>query len=146
MKRYLPICLLLFSFSAHGALTKWVDADGGVHYSDGPPPENIKAKALAIPHDSISGVPAAKTYVEREAEMKKARKAKEEADQKAFQQQENALARQKNCAMAKSNLKTYEGSLPITAYNDKGESINIDDAARLQYIEETRKQISIYCD
>ena len=57
MKRYLPICLLLLSFSAYGALTKWVDADGKVHYSDEPPPVNVKTKTLATPHEPASGVP-----------------------------------------------------------------------------------------
>jgi len=145
MKRYLPICLLLLSFSAYAALTKWVDADGKVHYSDEPPPDNVKTKTLITPHSPASGVPAQKTFVEREAELKKAQKAKEETAQKAAQQQENALAKQKNCEAAKSNLRALENSPQIAAYNDKGERINMDDATRRKNIEEARKQISTYC-
>ena len=144
MKRYLPICLLLLSFSAYGALTKWVDDDGKVHYSDGPPPENVKTKPITTPHDPVSGVP--KTFVEREAEMKKAQKAKEDAAKKAAQQQEEALTKQKNCTAAKANLRTFESNSPLSTYNDKGESINMDDTARQQNIEEARKQIGIFCD
>ena len=146
MKRYLPICLLLLSFSAYGALTKWVDADGKVHYSDEPPPDNVKTKTLATPHEPASGVPGAKTFVEREAEWKKAQKAKEEVAQKAAQQQENALAKQKNCEAAKANLKTLENSPLIATYNDKGENSYMDDSTRRQNIEEARKQISTYCN
>ncbi len=146
MKRCLPICLLLLSFSAYGALTKWVDADGKVHYSDGPPPDNVKTKTLTTPHDSASGVPAQKTFIELEAERKKSQKAKEEAAQKAAQQQENALAKQKSCMSAKANLKALENSPQITTYNDKGESTLMDDAARRQNIEDARKQISTYCN
>lgn len=146
MKRYLPVCLLLLSFSAYGALTKWVDADGKVHYSDGPPPDNVKAKIITTPHNPVSGVPAPKTYVEREAEMKKAKKAKEEATQKAAQEQENTLAKQKNCEGAKANLRTFESNSPIATYNDKGESVNMDDPTRRQNIEEARKQISAFCN
>ncbi len=146
MKRYLPICLLLLSFSAYGALTKWVDADGKVHYSDEPPPDNVKTKTLTAPRDPASGVPAAKTFVEREAERKKAQKTKEEAAQKAAQQQEEALAKQKDCASAKTNLKALENSPLIAIYNDKGESSYMDDSTRRKNIEEARKQISTYCN
>ena len=144
MKRFLPVCLLLLSFSAYAALTKWVDADGMVHYSDGPPPDNVKANPLTTPHDPVSGVP--KTYVEREAEWKKAQKAKKEAAQNASQQQEEALAKQKNCMGAKANLKAVENNPQIATYNDKGESIIMDDSARQQSIEEARKQISTFCN
>ncbi|MDE2117052.1 MAG: DUF4124 domain-containing protein [Betaproteobacteria bacterium] len=146
MKRYLSACLFLLSFSAYGALTKWVDADGKVHYSDEPPPDNIKTKTLSIPHDSLSGVPAAKTFVEREAEWKKAQKAKEEASQKATQQQEEAIAKRKACAGAKANLRALENSPVISTYNDKGEIVPMGDSTRQQNIEDARKQISIYCE
>ena len=145
MKRCLPIFLLLLSVSAHGALNKWVDADGKVHYSDDAPPSNVKAQTLVTP-SAISGVPAQKTVAEREAERKKALKTKEEAAQKTTQQQENELTKQKNCAGAKANLRTYESGAAIAAYNDKGEKSNIDDAARQQGIEEANKQISTYCN
>ncbi len=146
MKRYLPICLLLLSFSAYGALTKWVDADGKVHYSDEPPPGNVKTKTLATPRDPASGVPAQKTFVEREAEWKKAQKAREESSQKVTQQQEEATAKRKSCAGAKANLRAFENSPLIATYNDKGEITYMDDSTRRQNIEDARKQISIYCD
>ncbi len=145
MKRCLLVFLLLLSVSAHGALNKWVDAEGKVHYSDEPPPSNVKAQTLATPSE-ISGVPAQKTVAEREADRKKALKAKEEAAQKAVQQQERELAKQKNCESAKANLRTLESNARIATYNDKGESINMDAAARQQGIEEANKQISTYCN
>ena len=146
MKRCLPICLLLLSFSAYGALTKWVDADGEVHYSDGPPPDNVKAKPLAVPRNPASGVPAQKTFVEREMEWKRAQKAKEEAAQKAAQQQEDAVTQQKNCEAAKANLIALENSPQITTYNSKGEASYMDNSTRQQNIEEARKQISAFCN
>ena len=40
MKHYfMIITLALISFNAHADLSKWVDADGKVHYSDTPPPD-----------------------------------------------------------------------------------------------------------
>lgn len=145
MKRCLPVLLFLLSVSAHGALNKWVDAEGNVHYSDEPPPPDVKAQALAVP-SAARGAHAQKTVAEREAEWKKSKKAEEEAAQKAAQQQEISQAKQKNCAGAQSNLKTLESSSPIATYNDKGERVNMDDAARRKNIEDARKQIGIYCD
>ena len=145
MKRCLPICLLLLSFGASGALTKWVDAEGKVHYSDEPPPLDVKAKKLTMPL-AVSGVTAQKTYVEREAELKKALKAQEEARQKAAAQQEETLANQKYCASLRANLATLENSPRITTYNDKGERAVMDDASRQKEMEEARKQISTSCN
>ncbi|MDD4928568.1 MAG: DUF4124 domain-containing protein [Gallionella sp.] len=52
MKYYL-LAALLFSFSAHGEIVKWVDAAGKVHYSDGPPPSDVPVKKLNIPSDNV---------------------------------------------------------------------------------------------
>ena len=145
MKRCLPICLLLLSFGASGALTKWVDAEGKVHYSDEPPPLDVKAKKLTMP-SAVSGVAAQKTYVEREAELKKALKAQEEARQKAAAQQEETLANQKYCASLRANLATLENSPRITTYNDKGERVIMDSTTRQKKTEEVRKQISSTCN
>lgn len=135
MKRCLPICLLLLSFSAHGALTKWVDADGKVHYSDEKPPENVKVEVLTPPRASASGVPPAETFNEREAGMKRTKKNKEEASSK-----------QGDCESARANLRTLENSPQITIQNDRGENILMDDSTRWKQIEETRKQISALCN
>lgn len=140
MKRCLPVCLLLFSFSAYGALTKWVDADGKVHYSDEPPPADAKTKKVTIP--SSGGEVASPTYVEREAELRKANKDKEEATKKAAKQQGETLAKQRWCASLNANLTTLEKSPRIASYNEKGEKVYMDDAARQQEIAETRKQLA----
>ena len=145
MKPYLPVCLFLLSFSAYGVLNKWVDADGKVHYSDEPPPLDVKAKKLAMP-SAASGVPAQKTYIELESELKKTQKAKEEAGQKASRQQEETLAKQKHCASLRTHLTTLENSPRIATYNDKGERTLMDDATRQKEMEEARKQISSNCN
>ncbi len=146
MKRCLPIFLLLLNVSsAHGAVTKWVDSDNKVHYSDEQPPANIKAQTVSTP-SAISGVPAQKTVAEREVERKKKLKAKEEASQKAAQQHEKELVKQKNCEGAKANLRTFESNTPLATYNDKGERGIMDATARQQGIEDANKQISTYCN
>ena len=71
MLKYLLILLILTSTHALAEISKWVDADGKVHYSDQPPPPEAKSKTLksfADTHDSASSsVAAPKTVAEREA-------------------------------------------------------------------------------
>jgi len=153
MNRYLAICLLLTSFSAYGALHKWVDADGGVHYSDTVPSADVKAKTLrgssAAPDSvttSSSGVAAPKTLAEREADAKKAQKSKSEAAEKTAREQENVAYKKKNCETARTSLSTLENSPRLVTYDAQGESTYLDDSARQQRIEEVRKAISINCN
>ena len=64
MKKFLLILLAFTSANVFADLKKWTDADGKVHYSDQPPPANVKAKTLrttpvASGLMSASGVAAA---------------------------------------------------------------------------------------
>ena len=150
MKHSLAICLLLTSITSHAAVNKWVDADGKVTYSD-TVPADVKVKTLrssAAPDAimPVSGVAASKSLAEREAEWKKSQQIKEEAAQKAAQEQEAALVKQKNCEGARKNLATYENSPAIVTYNEKGERTFMDDATRNQNMEEARKLVSSFCN
>jgi hypothetical protein len=48
MKTFLLILSLLLSSVAVAGVTKWVDANGVVHYSDQPPPSAVKSTELSI--------------------------------------------------------------------------------------------------
>ena len=50
MSRFIPFLLLLLSSLVSAQVYKWVDADGGVHYSDEP---RAGAKAITLPEISI---------------------------------------------------------------------------------------------
>jgi len=149
MKSYLALCLILLNFNTHAALNKWVDADGKVHYSDTPPPD-VKAKRLRSsnvtePATDTSGVRPQKTLAEQEAEWKKSQKAKEEANQKAIQEQEAILTKKKNCETSRSYLEKIENSPKVAQYNSQGERTIMDEASRQQRIEEARKAVAAHC-
>ncbi len=152
MECRLPVCLLLFgllSFNAHSEVKRWVDDNNQVHYSDQPPPANTKVTPLittAKPATAASAVSAPKSLAERDAEYKKAKKAKEDAAQKTARQQEETQARQKFCADTRANLKILEDSPRIMDYDVNGERSFLNDAARQQRIEEARKSISTTCN
>lgn len=159
MKNHLLVLLLLFSVNAFAALNKWVDADGKVHYSDQEPPANVQAKKLrtgstqapdvggvAVQSAKAGSAPvAAKTYVEREAELKKAQLAKKEAEAKAAQQQAAAEAKAANCAAAQQNLRTLQTIPRISEIDENGERIFVSDEQRQQRIEKAQQTVSSVC-
>ena len=154
MKYSLLACLLLlFSLNAHAALHKWVDADGKVHYSDSPPPTGAKAQKLQLStgagegtEASASTVSTTETTAEREADWRKAQKAKKEAEQKTEKEQEAATVRQLNCQQARSQLLTLQNSPAIATYDANGQRKLMDDADRQRGIEAANKAIGEYCD
>lgn len=161
MKNHLFVLLLLFSVNAFAALNKWVDAEGKVHYSDQEPPANVQAKTLrsvsgpaqtpdvagAVAQSAKAGSApvAAKTYVEKEAELKRAQLAKKEVEAKAAQQQAAAEAKAANCAAAQKNLRTFEGMPLISDLDANGERFYLTDGQRLQRIETARQTVSSVC-
>jgi len=150
MKKYLFFSLLLTSTCAFAAITKWVDSDGQVHYSDQPPPPNTQQKTLRSDDNTqvsqnASGVAAPKTIAEREAELKKAQLAKKEAADKAAEKQAVTDAQQANCTSAQHNLATLQSGVRVAEVNAKGEPVYLDDNEREKRIAKAQNDVSTYC-
>lgn len=146
MRHYLTIIgLLLCSTGAHAALHKWVDANGEVQYSDGPPPLNAKAEKVRTP-PAPSDLAPPKSVAEQEADYRKAQKAKQDAAQEAAQVEEAARERKQNCDAARGNLAAMQSNQRVTTYNAAGEPVLMDDAMRQENMEEARKQITTFCN
>lgn len=156
MKKHLLFLLLLLSLPVEAALNKWVDANGHVHYSDQPPPATVKAKVLRsttstdlMPSSGEVGASsapaAAKTYAEKEAELKKAQKAKQEAEAKSAEEQSRTEARKSACASAQQNLRTLQDGMRIVEIGANGERSFVSDEQRQQRIAQTQKDVAAYC-
>lgn len=149
MNKYLLFFLVLLSTNAPAAISKWVDSDGHVHYSDIPPPAGTKPKTLhssgGTQDSAGSSVAAPKTLAEREADLKKAQKEKNEAADKAAQKQAAAEAQQASCAAAQQNLRTLQLGIRMVEVDAKGEQSFMDDKQREQNIVKTQKDISNFC-
>jgi hypothetical protein len=150
MKPYLALCLFLCGFNTLAALNKWVDADGKVHYSDTPPPDvtvkRLRSSNVTEAATETNSVAPEKTLAEKEAEWKKSQKTKEEANQKAAQEQEAILTKKKNCDTSRNYLEKIENSPLVAQYNAQGERTIMDEAGRLQRIEEARKAVAAHCN
>jgi cytoskeletal protein RodZ len=155
MSKFLLILLILASANTFAAVSKWVDAQGQVHYSDQPPPPETKAETLHSASDAenaagndvtkTSAPAATKTIAEREAELKKAQQAKQEAADKAAQKQAAADAVKANCANAQQNLRNLQAGGRMVEIDANGESSFISDAQRQQRIEKAQQEIGNLC-
>lgn|SRR5574340_58837 len=157
MKKFLLILSVLASANAFAGLSKWVDADGKVHYSDQPPPANVTAKTLrttssdtAAPASAggaaAASAPAApKTIAEREAELKKAQQAKKEAADKAAKEQARIEGEKTNCESAQQSLRALQDGVRVLEVDAKGERSYLGDEQRRQRIEKAQQNIKTFC-
>lgn len=155
MKYGLLILLVLASVNSYAGLTKWVDKDGNVHYSDAPPPEGVKSESVRIqsPDEGTSqgstpasGPAKAKSIYEMERDLNKERKAQEEADKKAAEKEKEAEAKQRNCAAAQNQLSTLRNAPRIATYDAQGNRSIMDDATREEQIRQAEASVSQFCD
>jgi len=165
MKNVFFAIFVLFSSNTHAGITKWVDENNQVHYSDQPPPGTTPKKLLS---NSSTDIPALaendpeskdtdkeetadelpsepKTIAEREGELKKARKKKQEAAEKEAEEQANQKIKQTNCNNARKSLKELQSGVRMTDIDDNGERYYLNDAQRQQRISETQKDINRLC-
>jgi hypothetical protein len=156
MNKYLMILLILASANSFGAVNRWVDSDGHVHYSDHPPPPGTNSKILHSTSDTeaaadsgdmtATSAPAApKTLAEKEAELKKAQQARQEAADKAAKEQANAEALKSQCVSAQQYLRALQEGIRMVEIGADGERSYLDDAQRQQRIAKTQQDISAYC-
>jgi hypothetical protein len=150
MNKFLLVLLMLASASAFAGLNKWVDADGKVHYSDQPPPPNVKAQTLrtAKPEAAApASAPAApKTVAEREAELRRAQQEKLEAGEKTAQEQARLEEQKANCETARRNLRSLQQGLRMMEVNEQGERVFVEDEQRQQRIEKAQQYINDHCN
>jgi prophage DNA circulation protein len=153
MKYCMAILLALASFNSYAGLTKWVDSNGTVHYSDGPPPENVQSESVRLRSEnasgdteSASGVKGPKTIFEMERDLNKERKARAEADKKAAQKEQETEAKRKNCEAAQNQLNTLRNAPRIATYDAEGNRSIMDDTTRAQNTKAAEDAVSEYCN
>lgn len=148
----ITISMLMVATVTNAGVSKWVDAEGKVHYSDQPPPLTAKSqKNLDIqtvpssPKAAPDSMGGAKSLAERELEFRKRRAEAEEAAAKQAEEQTNAQRKQENCAQARNQLQALQEGQRIVRYNEKGERVFLEDSARAQAIEEAKRAANSWC-
>jgi hypothetical protein len=144
MKKYLFVLLILAAASADAELNKWVDQQGKVHYSDQPPAGVEAMPVHAAPPPANTPAPA-KSYVEREAELRKAKQSEAEKTQKTAQRQSNAEIEKANCTAAQQTLRSLQQGGRIVEYDEAGERRFLGDDERQRRIAEAQTEIEKFC-
>ena len=150
-KILLPLLLSLLIGSAYGGVYKWVDSKGEVHYGDQPPPSN-KTQKLNVDTPASNAPPAgeskaspAKSMNDKEVEFRKRRIEAAEAQKKQDKETAESKQKQENCTNARGTLRALQEGGRLVKYDEKGERVYLDDAARKQSLEKAQKEVEAWC-
>lgn len=144
MKRIaLAAAVLLAAPVAFAQLYKHVDKDGRTVYSD-QPPANADAKRINVPSAPPPGS-GNKSYVERDKELEKGRKAAREKQEKSEKASKSAQEAEQKCAQAKTAYQAYADGGRIYKYNEKGERTYLGDAELETERNRTRREMEEAC-
>src|SRR3954465_2802055 len=150
----LAIVTAAISGAAISAQTyKWTDAEGKIHYSDQPPPANIKEpttvktprQAPAAPTGKDTAPAKAKTYTEQEAEFKKRQVETAEREAAEKKKADEAAEKKQTCTQVRVQLKGLQAGGRITQTNAKGEREYMSDAQIGQEIDRLKKAEAGVC-
>lgn len=150
MKFLLPLLFsLILPSIAHAEITRWVDSQGRVHYSDGPPPAGAKSsKTIDTPASAATPAGDAKktqSWQEKDMEFRQRKASQAEAQAKKDEEAAKAKEKKQNCEGARTSLRSLESEGRVSTTNEKGERVIMDDAARAKAIEEARKAVESWC-
>lgn len=159
------LTLALLASLALGSATawaqwKWRDASGRITVSDLPPPREVPEKDILQRPDparrrapasaaSASAAPAAsapasaptdRQVQERQVQAEREAQARQKADEARM-----AAQRAENCQRARGQLTMLESGERMVQYNEKGERMVLDDAARAAELRRVRETIARDC-
>jgi hypothetical protein len=146
------VSMLALATAAQAGVTRWVDADGKVHYSDQPPPTTAKSQKIldlknspALPKAAPDSKGGEKSLAEKDLESRKRRVQAEETAAKQAKDQEEAKSRKANCEQARNQLQALQEGQRISKFNEKGERVFLEDSDRALAIEEAKKVADSWC-
>ena len=129
---------------AFAALYKWTDANGRIVYSDQPPPSSVKSETLNGPPPPANPN-AVKENALKDSELKQRQLLRAEQDRKSEKDRGDATKKAELCTQVRGQLKTYESNTPVYRFDDKGERVYLDDAARAKETERLQALLRERC-
>jgi hypothetical protein len=150
---FLGVALALAT-AASAQLYRWVDKDGGVHYTSTPPPSDVRSRSIAVPSPSAPAAPADEANAERkgpltpaeqEREFRKRRQEAQKAEEKAAAAVQEQAAKQENCRRAQETLATLQSGQRISRTNAQGERYYLDDNARSGEVQAAQRAVQEGC-
>lgn len=149
----LSIALLLTALGlatapATGAIYKWTDANGEVHYTQTRPPADTESEQIdgAPPPPDPAAVSREQQHLdERIKAMEERQSTGKEAASLEKERENVAKIDEKNCITAKNNLEKLQQGGVKRYLTPEGEVIRLTDNNRAERINEAQTQIDLYC-
>lgn len=153
MRLQLTIFMLLATTAtAHAGVTKWVDSDGKVQYSDQPPPATVKSQKTlniktspSVPKATSGSNGEGRSIAEKELEFRKRQVKAEETAAKEVKDQEEAKRAKANCEQSRQQLQALQEGQRISKLDEKGERVFMEDSDRPQAINEAKQAVDSWC-
>ncbi len=119
------------------AMYKWVDENGRVAYGD-TPPAGVKAERMnSGPGPADPG--AVRDMVNKDAEIRKRMQQRTDDDAKVQKDRVDENLRRTQCQQAVGRVKSLRQDANVYRYNEKGDKVFLDTAARENAIAENNK-------
>jgi hypothetical protein len=132
---YLGLNMVILNADTISKVTfKWKDAQGIVQYTERPP-KNSAYEQITV---NASEGETVTTVTQEEAEA-----ANQDTTKGALD--DVVLANQRNCQIAEQNMEVLVNMARIRVSDDKGENRILTPAEKQARLDETQKQIDIYC-
>ena len=123
--------------AASAAMYKWVDENGRTAYGDTPP---AGVKAERINSGPAPADPAAvRDMATKDAEVRKRMQQRSDDEAKAQKDRVDENLRRTQCQQAAGRVKSLRQDANVYRYNEKGEKVFLDTAARENAIAENNK-------
>ena len=152
MLRFVPLALCVLVLPAWADLYKWTDESGNVHYSDRPPPPNVrKSEALKVGRfaapsgDRTKSAEAPKSVADQEMEFRKRRLQAAEAGAKAEKDAQAEEEKKRNCKRATDQVGAMQNGGRITRYGPNGEQVFMGDEEIAKALVEAKKAADSWC-
>lgn len=146
------VSMLALATVAQAGVTRWVDADGKVHYSDQPPPSTAKSQKIldlknnpASPQAAPDSKVGEKSLAEKDLESRKRKVQAEETAAKQAKDQEEAKNKKANCEQARNQLQALQEGQRMSKFDEKGERVFLEDNERAKAIAEAKKSADSWC-
>jgi len=146
--RAIALIVLLLPLAAVAQVYTWKDANGKIHYSDQPPPDQgTRSRVVNVDNSDTADVPAAqKAAADRRLEANKDAKEKKEAAEKAAKQRAEDEQRQKECERARLSVQGLESGQIRYRMGANGEREALEDSAREAEIANARRVMDAACN
>lgn len=132
---------------AHGEVYRWVDDQGRLHFGD-KPPNRETANSVPIISRPTPATPAPTEEERRDKQQRLLRAWKEERLQREEKAAKNRAAqerREKNCHIARDQLRTYRNASALYDLDQHGKRRILNDADHKKALQEAEEDVAHWC-